>query len=27
LDMLEPFLKQVKDLDMFIKEQDNLHIS
>ncbi len=27
LDMLEPFLKQIKDLDMFIKEQDNLDIS
>jgi len=27
LDMLEPFLKQIKDLDMFIKEQDHLDIS
>jgi len=27
LDMLEPFLKQIKDLDMFIKEQDSLDIS
>ncbi|MFQ3339825.1 MAG: 2-dehydro-3-deoxyphosphooctonate aldolase (KDO 8-P synthase) [Gammaproteobacteria bacterium] len=27
LDMLEPFLRQIKDLDVFIKQQDSLDIS
>ena len=26
LDMIEPFLKQIKDLDIFIKDQENLNI-
>ena len=26
LDMLEPFLKQIKELDVFIKDQDVLDI-